>query len=146
MEITLSGSQFFIFALFACAIPVVIIVLVLLARKHNSETKQKILGGILFVIVLCVLLAIPSTRAWMKNTFFPEKPWLGLYYPDAQSHLAEDKTFKTLEECRQWANGQSRGRPLGEWDYSCGYKCEYTRDMLRQQKPGFEFDCETVTK
>jgi hypothetical protein len=124
-------------------------------RGEMSEGLQSCLGIIIILACCGGAYAIPLTRGWMtsawgwaSSTFFAEKPWKGVYYAEAASSVAKDKNFKTLQDCRAWANDQADrdNKEPGEWDYSCGYKCKYTSDPLRRASPGFNFDCEQVTR
>ena len=126
------------------------------AKMENlSESGQRNLGCLILILICGACYAIPLTRGamvsafeWTKATVFPDRPWLGLYYENAGSGFAEDKTFDALTDCREWANSMaaSDGQEAGEWDYSCGYQCSYSDDPLRRAAPGVNYDCERVTK
>ncbi|MFN2274894.1 MAG: hypothetical protein ACK2TX_08625 [Anaerolineales bacterium] len=69
------------------------------------------------------------------------KPWMGIYYDDpAATTSTVTGTFKTYEECRDWAREQADGSPVGTWRYTCGYKCQFVRDVLA----GDTYECEEI--
>lgn len=53
--------------------------------------------------------------------------WRPFYYPNAPDlteHI-EGPTVDTLEQCRDWIDGESisRSQEYGEFDYECGLNC-----------------------
>jgi hypothetical protein len=120
------------------------------AFKQGGTTAGDIIAAVISIAVVGLILwfAVPAAWKWVKAEYFTEKPWKGLYYADVNSLVAEEKNFKLLEECRQWANDQAdrESKQIGEWDYSCGFKCEYSDNPIRKLGPGINYDCENVTK
>lgn len=67
--------------------------------------------------------------------------WSGYFYPN-KDNLSEwvesDSKFKSLEECRNWANNKAIELKLDitQYDYECGLNCKY--------KDGFNICKETL--
>lgn len=79
-----------------------------------SESK----GSAVFITILLLIGAY---------FLFKEKEiWTGYFYPTAENLdiFRTSPQFKTLEECRDWAQSQT-GYPNQTWDYECGLNCEF---------------------
>jgi hypothetical protein len=124
-------------------------------EMENRTSKGSIdfatlVGYLIGIVIIGAIFWFLGTAiwGWVKNELFTDRPWLGLYYEDAASSTADEKYFISLEECREWAKGEAEWdkKEGDEWDYSCGYKCEFTKDMLHREPGKTVYDCETITK
>lgn len=119
----------------------------------NNEKAVKIgtvIGSIIATgILIGVLIGIGYLGFNLLKGVFEPRPWKGLFFPDASdtSYTSVTKDFKTLEECRAWANNEAEDSalPAGSWSYECGKNCEWNS----KKSPGGyidTYDCELVTK
>ncbi|MBM2820264.1 MAG: hypothetical protein HW405_24 [Candidatus Berkelbacteria bacterium] len=58
--------------------------------------------------------------------------WMGTFYPvryDLTRYTLSPE-FKSIEECRDWVEGQTAlyNRAEGYYDYECGKNCKYHKD------------------
>lgn len=103
----------------------------------NNEKVIKIgtiIGSIIGIgIVIGILIGIGYLGFNLLKGAFEPRPWKGLFFPDASdtSYTSVTKDFKTLEECRAWANNEAvdSSLPVGAWSYECGKKLQ-----MEQQK------------
>ncbi len=93
------------------------------------ENKNALPIGTLIILIIILTIIFKSDK------------WSGYFYPnkDDLTHWVESPViFKSLEECRDWA--QNKGADLNidpmQYDYECGLNCEY--------KNGFNICKETL--
>lgn len=102
--------------------------------------------GILFVGFLINLGMKKDEEYDMKY------PWYGsIWYitsGTSSKSIFDDKQFKTLEECRQWAikHKESKNLKEGTWDYSCGTDCTFSDQGISNGRRVNTFNCLTLTK
>lgn len=86
----------------------------------------------IFIIVVFIILLVILVN---------KDEWSGYFYPDRNNlstWIESDSEFKSLNECRNWANNKAVELKLSntEYDYECGLNCEY--------KDGFNICKETL--
>ena len=66
---------------------------------------------------------------WGIVSVFDKDEWSPFYYPNAPSliEFSSGPTVDSLEQCRDWVNGEAvgRGQAPGEYDYECGLNCKF---------------------
>jgi len=120
----------------------------------EESTKQKLkkgcltlLKGILGIVFIGTILSIAMNKDKEHDR---EYPWYGsvwYIYTDSIS-VFDNKQFKTLEECREWAKKQAETKNLedGKWDYSCGNNCSYTDQSISGGRKINTYECKDLTK
>jgi len=102
--------------------------------------------GCIFVIGIVIGIGYLGFNL-LKDAFAP-RPWKGMFFPDASKagYTSVTKDFKTLEECRAWANNEAEKESLSAdvWSYECGKNC-----IINSKKSLGDYstyDCEMITK
>ncbi len=118
----------------------------------NNEKATKIantIGTILGVILaIGILISIGYLGFNLLKGVFAPRPWKGMFFPDASKtgYTSVTKDFKTLEECRVWANQEAKDNSLsaGVWSYECGKNCK----LNNKKSIGTlnTYDCELISK
>jgi hypothetical protein len=118
----------------------------------NIEKANKIgaiIGTCLGIIIgIGILIGIGYLGFILLKDVIAPRPWKGMFFPDAgdTSYTSVTKDFKTLEECRAWANNEAEDSSLsaGDWSYECGKNCKWNS----KESPGTidTYDCELITK
>jgi hypothetical protein len=102
-----------------------------------KDRLGQFVGTLIGIVILAALVYFGFLL--LKNNY--TKPWMGIYYDDpAATTSSVTATFNTFEDCRSWAIDQARGKSSGTWWYTCGYKCEFVRDVLA----GDTYECEEI--
>ena len=104
-------------------------------------TGKERLSQIIGTLIGLVIVAAVDYFGFMLFKKIYTKPWMGMYYdnPEATTSTVTG-SFKSFEDCRAWAIDQARGKSFGTWRYTCGYKCEFVRDVLA----GDTYECEEI--
>lgn len=108
----------------------------------------KLLSGIFGIAVVVGLIAWGMSAQKKHDDAYP---WKGavLSLANEQRTIVDSKDFKTLQECRTWAN-----KRLSDLDYtsttgsfSCGTGCTWTNDKIVGGKRVNQYECtELVTE
>lgn len=100
------------------------------------------------IIGIGILIGIGYLGFILLKDVIAPRPWKGMFFPDAgkSSYSSVTKDFKTLEECRAWANNKAKGSSLsaGDWSYECGKNCK--RDNKESLGTFVTYDCELISK
>jgi len=119
----------------------------------NLEKANKIgtiIGTILGTIIgIGIVIGICYLGFNLLKGVFEPRPWKGMFFPDASntSYSSVTKDFKTLEECRAWANNEAKDSSLsaGVWSYECGKNCKWNnKESLGNIID--TYDCELISK
>ncbi len=84
----------------------------------KNETNQ--IGGIFGVIVLGII-------GWFVWTHYIYPPtWMATFYynPGDLTQYWQTQGLSSVEQCRNWVNGQSIRDIDGVFDYECGKNCK----------------------
>ncbi len=83
-----------------------------------SEKLQKFIGGVIGVLIIIGGIAL------ILN-YIESRPWKGMI--DLNSGKQLNKDFKTLEDCREWAEKEAKKLDLAiaDLNYKCGLNCQY---------------------
>lgn len=117
------------------------------AEEHNKFEKILQTVGTLIGII-----AIPILIGWginMQKQKAEKYPWsVTFFYPKDTIYDSKRSGFKTLEECREWAQTKAGKLNLkeAEWDYECGTRCEFTDETIKEGTEIHQYECEEITK
>jgi hypothetical protein len=119
----------------------------------NNEKAIKtgtVIGSIFgTLIVIGMFIGIGYLAFILIKGAIAPRPWKGIFFPDANntSYSSVTKDFKTLEECRAWANKEAEDSSLsaGVWSYECGKNCKFNnKESLGNIID--TYDCEEISK
>lgn len=102
------------------------------------------------VIGIAFIVGVLALAMKIQKNHDEENPWKGVFYKivDELPEINDSSDFKTLEDCRKWANEKAdkAGYKEGEWDYSCGTGCTFKDDTVSGGKKIKNYDCSELTK
>lgn len=101
------------------------------------------------IIGIGILIGIGYLGFILLKDVITPRPWKGMFFPDASNtgYSSVTKDFKTLEECRGWANNEAEDSSLsaGAWSYECGKNCKLnSKNSLGNVIE--TYDCELISK
>jgi hypothetical protein len=122
--------------------------------KEEISTKKKVATGCLtlfkYLVGIIFVGFLINLGMEKKEEYDNKYPWYGsIWYGTADSKsIFDDKQFKTLEECREWAKKHEESKNLkeGQWDYSCGTNCSFSDQGISNGRKINTFECSVLTK
>lgn len=111
----------------------------------KGEKAQQIIGTILGLILIPVLIGWGMKASERKAEKYP---WSVSFFMGENLTDSKKNEFKTLEECREWAQKKADRQNLeeGKWDYECGLGCEYVDQSVSGGRQVQTYECSDIKK
>jgi hypothetical protein len=115
---------------------------------NAKETITKLFGGIIGLVVIGLLLSWGMSAQKKKEAKYP---WRGSVYNVANdaSTIHDTEQFKTVDECRTWANRRASDLSLNTstWGFVCGTDCTWKENSVTSGRQIKQYECtEVVTE
>ncbi len=117
-----------------------------LEENSKSGKAVQVIGTIIGIIAIPLLIGWGMNREEKKAA---EYPWsVTFYYPKDNINDSKQSGFKTLEECREWAQEKADRLNLEDdsWDYECGEGCKYVDQSIEGGQKVNSLVCTEIAK
>ncbi len=114
--------------------------------RDLKEMKERAVGLLVLIVLIGSFIVFGM---FMQKRQDSEEPWVGTITESTKSQnpavLASDR-FKTLEDCRAWANSYTSTKELREYsiNYSCGTDCTYSTQTYNNANKVDIYECQII--